>query len=67
MDQRISPSRESLQSVGEVAEWLGCTEPMVSRLNARGQEAGVAVGRTVRLEPRNIDEGIDPRQLGRVR
>jgi hypothetical protein len=67
MDQRISPSRESLQS-GEVAEWPGCTERMVSRLNARGQVAGVVVGRTVRLEPGDIiDEGIDPRRLGRVR
>ena len=67
MDQRISASRRSLLTFGEVAEWPGCTEPMMRKLKTSGQIASVKVGRLVRFEPRDVDEYIQTRQAGGAR
>jgi hypothetical protein len=63
MDQRISASRRSFLTFGEVAEWPGCTERMMWNVRTTGQIASVKVGRLVRFEPRDVDEDLSRHRL----
>jgi excisionase family DNA binding protein len=67
MDQRTSPSDRSFLTVGEVAEWPGCTEPMVWKLKTTRQIASVKVGRLVRFQPSDGDANIQSRRAGGAR
>jgi excisionase family DNA binding protein len=58
VEKRIETGQRAPLTIGEVAEWLGCTERMVWKLKATRQIASVKVGRLVRIRPEAVESYI---------
>jgi excisionase family DNA binding protein len=66
MEKRIEPDQQSMLTSEEVAEWLGCSKSMVSKLKGTRQIASVKVGRSVRFRPVDVDAYVQSRRAGAV-
>jgi excisionase family DNA binding protein len=66
MEKRSETDQQNMLTSDEVAEWLGCSKSMVSKLKATRQIPSVKIGRLVRFRPADIDDYVQSRRAGAV-